>query len=700
VKFSATASPVQSQNTTRSQIQNNKMGKKSKRSNRKASPESSDHQFEFQVGELVTLRGLQSAQYNGKQGTVFSLPTKPDCPNRRYGVIPEGHDLPIAVRPSNIVSAPPTGPIAPHLGHLGQRTGYVTTLQMRNERNLMLEAASADQMAMMRMMMSMFLTEEKQIEAFGRKIEPLPNFWHEVLFDHDVLPEDVDRQWAGRYLRTAFQQTCDLPHLMELHIKRKEYSPSGMDLIRRLGNNDPTKVEWYSKQLRQPGDIFPQTMHPYTTLTRHSFSNQAYRKEFLFLGTTHVAVGFVDLGILFAATLGNAPSAKNGPLHFIGIDMSSYAVAKSLVIWEMLKDTPTKAIGHDRHCQAIMQVWYSATWRKVTDVIVKSALTRLLRSSLQKTFDPKVAAILEHWSKSSDVPLKEVRLQWSKNRAFDGSDIAHMERKEDMIAMARYELTGDFGVGHHAWTGNILMFNCPDGTPPLQPDESVFSAFGFHELAPLLSSRKDIIQAAEEYALAHISKLAEWARDGLVTAEFICAKVEDMVKEIAVERPWTMSWSNVIDYIDHADFHRLARTCSRHGNTIHFAYSMNWSEDVFGACIMDYLGKDKECTKARSDIVDLANKSAEFQYTSLGWDKYLRLPPPCNPLNTTAHHCLEINCYRAWADYFFAIGQQNGPCNMANLEHVLGSPLTKTGASTIAFTWTYDKDIRFNARDG
>ena len=47
--------------------------------------------------------------------------------------------------------------------------------------------------------------------------------------------------------------------------------------------------------------------------------------------TIHVTVGFVDLGILFATTL--APSASL--LRFIGIETSAYAVAKSLVLYEI-----------------------------------------------------------------------------------------------------------------------------------------------------------------------------------------------------------------------------------------------------------------------------------------------------------------------------------------------------------------------------
>ena len=41
----------------------------------------------------------------------------------------------------------------------------------------------------------------------------------------------------------------------------------------------------------------------YPYFLRQPFTNQAYRKELLSLGTVHVAVGFVDLGVLLSCEL-------------------------------------------------------------------------------------------------------------------------------------------------------------------------------------------------------------------------------------------------------------------------------------------------------------------------------------------------------------------------------------------------------------
>lgn len=91
----------------------------------------------------------------------------------------------------------------------------------------------------------------------------------------------------------------------------------------------------------------------------------------------------------------------------------------------------------------------------------------------------------------------------------------------------------------------------------------------------------------------------------MVTVAVVCGKVEDMIDFIAANKSWTMSWSNVIDYIDYAEFHRLARACSIHGDTLHFRYSMNWVKDVFGVNILDFAGSER--TEIRRELIARAN---------------------------------------------------------------------------------------------
>ena len=69
----------------------------------------------------------------------------------------------------------------------------------------------------------------------------------------------------------------------------------------------------------------------------HSFSNTECREEILTAGTTHVAVGFVDLGTLLHATLVNH-GPHDGPLTWVGYELSAYACAKTMVVTRLFED--------------------------------------------------------------------------------------------------------------------------------------------------------------------------------------------------------------------------------------------------------------------------------------------------------------------------------------------------------------------------
>ena len=60
---------------------------------------------------------------------------------------------------------------------------------------------------------------------------------------------------------------------------------------------------------------------------------------------------------------------------------------------------------------------------------------------------------------------------------------------------------------------------------------------------------------------------------------------EDVHRLIASLLPYSMSWSNVLDYIEPSAFHRMARACSAPSGTVHYGYSMNWPQYIYGASV-------------------------------------------------------------------------------------------------------------------
>ena len=133
------------------------MGKKSKRKSTKSKvteglrdPTGADNVDEpgsFVVGDHVVLKGLKAVQYKGKRGEVVSLP-KPTDVDSRYGILVEGNEAPIAIRPRNISL------IEKHKSEMStEQLRGVRDDQLNLKRHTEEESMNANQLAIMRMMM-------------------------------------------------------------------------------------------------------------------------------------------------------------------------------------------------------------------------------------------------------------------------------------------------------------------------------------------------------------------------------------------------------------------------------------------------------------------------------------------------------------------------------------------------------------------
>lgn len=670
----------------------NNMGKQSKRTKSTTGSSSGTgperQRVELKIGYRVVLDGLKSTAYNDRRGTIHSLP-RPGQTNGRYGILLDGSDKPVGIRREHIVLL---------------STNPKTTEEKRRER----ERTSVDpqyqnvdfeQLQNVAALLSAF--ESMQRPSIRRSPAQLPDLYQELLSGGGI-PLGIRKEWAKKYLFSIRNQSIGFPQSAEMELKSGNFEPSTRDVYQRINSNHPKKVRWYCDRISnfsKPGAVFPMDTIAddertvYGSLVRQSFSNSIYLKEALYKGTTHVAVGFVDLGILLAASLEEAPDGQSGPLRFLGVEMCSYSVAKTYVIWEMLKQTPVSAQDRKGHMRSIAQVWFSTTWDEGTAGAVKSALTSLCANSKQMEYHPEVKKLLEHWFNAPLISLKEARKQHRLTSNDDYTAIPYLMRKNDRVAQARYELTGDFALGGQPRYGNTIRFDCPDGTAPPDLNETVFSVLSFEDIAEALSPSVTVVDAAEKLILANIAKLSNWVVAGDLTVELICAKIQDVLEDVVDARPWTMSWSNVLDYMKHRDFHQMARACSVN-ETVHFAYSMNWTNSVFGTYIIDYFDPEQ-----RSRFIDIANDTMRNIYKSYGWSDYLRLPRPSHPVNTTCQYALEVFHHPAWLKYFFAIARKGGPCKVGNFEHGFGSPLSHTGATqAVAFTWTYDPENWFIPR--
>ena len=591
------------------------------------------------VGDRVCLSGLTTDHYNGKYGKTVSLKVK--NAEDRIGVLVEGDTAAKAFRPDN-------------LRHLEGDTPSTTTEEKRAIRDAFenmktpteQESANADQLSLIRFMKSR-MSAEQQIKVFGRTLVPMPAF-HQELMKYKSFRQikHVNHTWAAQYLRLSFEQASGLPENFEMAFRSETYEPGPKDMFKRLNNADPNKIKWYLSS-RSFGDVFQERrVAPYPDVIRHSFSNQEYQKERLERGKTHVGVGFVDLGVLLESDLHGPETEK---LTFVGVELSAYAVAKTLVIWEMLKQTPKHPQEQEKHIRMIGQVWFSSTWTQGTGKVVKQVLAKLISSS---PTHPQVNHLLRHWYNAPTTPLARARCEIQSSSYAAVSEIGQFRYKSDRVAFGLYEITRDFSLGTEEPTcSNMLMFDCPDGTAPLDTNESIFSCFPSHKLMDMLNSSdlasvNTIMDAAHEFAMQGLRRLSMWAVTEQVTVELICANISHIAENIAERQPCTMRWSNICDYMDYKDFHRLARSCSSHGNTIHHVPSMNWLSETWGVNVIDYRGPGNR--DIRSYFLKDAQTAAEKIYKVLEWDTRLRLPPPINPINTATDFLLAEMGYENW----------------------------------------------------
>ncbi|MEW5312491.1 MAG: hypothetical protein WDW38_004122 [Sanguina aurantia] len=400
----------------------------------------------------------------------------------------------------------------------------------------------------------------------------------------------------------------------------------------------------------------------------HSFSNVIARKESLSAGTTHVAVGFLDLGNLSAALqlwpeeeeeAEDPPSAsasaaaaagrqsssagshagrrqqqrrrrrrrrRQHPAAALGgLDLSSYCVAKTMVISKML----TTGASVD----ALLQVWYSSAWSTATLNSFRTALTAVLTESVIKgksgvgkgsasSLPPEVQKLLQHWQ-LTDVSLAASRAQWLDSQKNTNAWIGSFKRKADRLALCSYLITGQL---LEADVGSVVMFGIPAGFGTRAQDEGFLQTIDFGELLSTLGQHHHL-----NVVTAAVKILRERVHLGHVQPSNT-----QLLARIRRLSPWTMSWSNVPDYLKPADFHEMARACSAPEDTIHYLHSMNWVRDVKGSCFMDCkAGRPKE---AWQQMLGLTLKVAREEllpgtFAHFGWDKYLLCPPVDNPRN-------------------------------------------------------------------
>ena len=206
-------------------------------------------------------------------------------------------------------------------------------------------------------------TSDKYFKQFIHMDNSVPSF------DLDSFPVGCDIPKCKRRLN-EFHEYARYRNGRYMSFKQNK-KPDEMDYFERIGNNCSHTVEWYSNS--HPGDINTRpVLMECDSIELQSFSYEINRSEILTPGTTHVVIGFTDLGFFHTAKF-NPELTPEKPLKWFGYEASAYCCAKTAIITTMMMmNAPS---------DHVLQVWYSATWSKETLKSFKSAIEMLLNSN-------------------------------------------------------------------------------------------------------------------------------------------------------------------------------------------------------------------------------------------------------------------------------------------------------------------------------
>lgn len=228
-----------------------------------------------------------------------------------------------------------------------------------------------------------------------------------------------------------------------------------------------------------------------------------------------------------------------------------------------------------------------------------------------------------------------------------------------------------------------------------------------------------VFSLVEDHLELGVKTLISQFHTGAVVAEFRCKAVEDSVHEIAELKPYTMSWSNVLDYIDRDEFHCIARACSKYGDTLHSGYSMNWVCRVYGASFVDYLmNKNPQAIALRSKIIDEATQDISRTYSILSCSPFFKVPIPQNPINTVDQLLAKSSVRKSWLDWWAQqaesgtgsnrfelifnklLGKEESNfCSIYKVYNLHPNQINPSGGQSIYMGWTYDPTITLNIQD-
>ena len=334
--------------------------------------------------------------------------------------------------------------------------------------------------------MNSFLT---MLPASENVFVKIPAF-HTEYTREGYFPAESDRGRAMTFLREAYDYAKSVRYITMKEMTMV-HDVEEDDLRKRLNYlMIPSFINWYnSSSIGSVTSLNISVGYATGCVINHSFGNAPYKSLPFEFGKKHVAFGFVDLGLL---AVGKFIGLFDGvPFEFYGYEMSSYSVAKSLVIKQMLIEGCA--------VDSILQVWFSSVWSSKTEAQFKLCIQHLLKEG---KMSKETRNWIESWSASS-ISLSVARSEWMDNVGRTAICIANILEYKDRIALINYLITGQLLQGE---MGSVVMFSDKQRVG-LAMDENFLQCIDMDHLHEYRKKNATFIDAGIQFFRHGIEKL-------------------------------------------------------------------------------------------------------------------------------------------------------------------------------------------------
>ena len=390
---------------------------------------------------------------------------------------------------------------------------------------------------------------------------------------------------------------------------------------------------------------------------------------------------FCDLLVEAMSTMVYADSAS--VLEIFGYESSTYSIAKSVVLLEMLQGDDTKA-----SLDSILQVWVSSGWSNETEAAFRRACLRVCSGTSSQTLPYEAKIIIQIWSGAESIERQVSLRKWRTGHSKQdiGFLAANLRHCQDRADYCQYFLTGEIG---ECEVGSLTMFAEFSKVQSMVSSESILQGLptaalhnAYHKEGTLFSTICSLLKRRLNIMRLRLRKRRLKIQFGISPVPHNSAQrniplsdptVAAGLADISRLGATHFYWGTLPDELGPGGIHELVERCGAQ-HCKNYAQSLTWTTMTYGTHLLDY------SREARCELMEALWTEAQHGIKAVG-NSFMSDRPFAHPF----HLCtwgLGKRHHKSWIQNFFL----SQPA--AQIHDVTCSEFNAFSLFPLSFCWT------------